>query len=142
MAAIKPLEQAADKWTRRASVAAPDYTAGIQNPRSDWAEAASKADGNYRAGVVTAANAGRYAGGVRAAGSEKWRKGAIQKGPSRFTEGVTLAKDDWSKGFSPFREAIASVVLPPRGPAGSPQNLQRVTAIATTLRQLKERKGK
>lgn len=142
MAAIKPLEQASDKWVRRAAVASPDYAQGVESPRQNWEEAAVAADSNYRAGVTAAANAGRFAAGVRAAGSEKWKRGALQKGPSRFTEGVTLAKDDWAKGFSPYREAIASIKLPPRGPAGSPANLQRVAAIATALRQLRERKGK
>lgn len=142
MPPIKPLDQSSDKWVRRASVAAPDYSAGVENPRQNWEEAASNADTNYRAGVTAAANAGRFASGVRSAGNEKWRRGALQKGPSRFTEGVAIAKDDWAKGFSPYREAISSVKLPPRGPAGSPQNLQRVGVIATTLRQLRERKGK
>lgn len=142
MAAIKPIDQSADKWTRRASVAAPDYTAGVENPRANWEEATAAADANYRAGVTAAANAGRFSSGVRAAGSEKWKRGAIQKGPARFTEGVALAKDDWSKGFSPYREAISAIKLPPRGPAGSPQNLQRVNAIATALRKIKETKGK
>lgn len=142
MANIKPLDQSADKWTRRASVASPDYTQGVENPRANWEEAAAAADGNYRSGVTAAANAGRYASGVRAAGSEKWKRGAITKGPSRFTEGVALAKDDWAKGFAPYRETISAIKLPPRGPAGSPANLQRVTAIATALRAVRERKGK
>lgn len=141
MAAIKPLEQASDKWVRRASVASPDYTAGVQSPRRNWDEAAKAAEGNYKQGVTAAANAGRYGKGVAAAGLEKWKRGASQKGPSRFTEGVALAKDDWSKGFGPYREAISALTLPPRGPAGSPANLQRVASIAVALRQLKERKG-
>lgn len=142
MAAIKGIDQSADKWTRRAAVAAPDYTAGVDNPRTDWADASVNADANYRAGVTAAAAAGRYSIGVRAAGSERWKSGALKKGPGRFSEGVAIAKDDWAKGFSPYREAISALKLPPRGPAGSPQNIQRVTAIATALRQLRERKGK
>lgn len=142
MAAIKPIEQASDKWVRRASVAAPDYTAGVESPRTDWAEAATGADANFRAGVTAAATAGRYAAGVRKAGTERWKSGALKKGPGRFAEGVSIAKEDWSRGFAPYREAISALRLPPRGPAGSPANLQRVAAIATALRQLRERAGK
>lgn len=142
MAAIKPIDQSADKWTRRAAVAAPDYQTGVENPRTDWADASVGADANYRAGVTAAAAAGRYSAGVRTAGSERWKSNSLKKGPGRFSEGVALAKDDWAKGFSPYREAISALKLPPRGPAGSPQNLQRVSAIATALRQLRERKGK
>ncbi len=40
MAAIIPLERIREKWVRRAGQAAPDYEAGIRNPRRDWAQAA------------------------------------------------------------------------------------------------------
>ena len=142
MAAIKPIDQASDKWVRRASVAGADYQNGVQSPRKSWAEASSSAEGNYKAGVTAAANAGRYGTGVKAAGDEKWRSNALKKGPGRFAEGVAIGKDEWSKGFAPYHSAISSIALPARGPKGSPQNIQRVSAIATTLRALKERSGK
>ena len=142
MANIKEISQSSDKWARRASIAGVDYQSGVQNPRRDWAEAASGADANYRAGVVQAANAGRFGAGVRAAGTEKWRKKALAVGPGRFAEGVTVAKPDWETGFRPYQEAISALALPPRGPKGSPANLQRVNSIATTLRQLFERTTK
>jgi hypothetical protein len=139
MAAIKPVEQSAEKWQRRAQVAGPDYQAGVQNPRQSWAQAAAAADANYRQGVTAAATAGRFAAGVRKAGDERWRANALAKGPSRFGEGVTLAVGEWQRGFAPYQAAIASLQLPARGPAGSPQNLQRVQAVANLLRQVKER---
>lgn len=141
MANIKPIDQASDKWARRAQVAGPDYQMGIENPRRSWSEAASAADANYRAGVTQAAAAGRFAAGVKAAGDEKWKKRARAVGPGRFAEGVQVAKPDWESGFRPYQDAIASVQLPPRGPKGSPANLQRVSAIATTLRTLFERQS-
>lgn len=142
MANIKSIDQGSDKWVRRASVAGPDYQAGVANPRTSWAESAGKADSNYRAGVTAAASAGRYAAGVRAAGDEKWKRNSSLKGPGRFVEGVAIAKDDWARGFGPYHQAISSLALPARGPKGSPQNLQRVAAIATALRALRERTGK
>lgn len=142
MAAIKPLDQSSDKWVRRASVAAPDYQQGVQNPRTPWAAASFAAEGNYKTGVTTAAAAGRYGTGVKAAGDEKWRSMALKKGPGRFTEGVVVGRDDWNKGFSPYQSAIAAITLPARGPKGSPQNIQRVSVIATALRQLREKAGK
>lgn len=142
MAAIKPIEQSSDKWVRRASVAGPDYLAGVQSPRKAWAAAAIDAEPNYKAGVVAAAGRGAFGIGVRAAGDEKWRSGAIKKGPGRFAEGVAIGRDDWGKGFAPYQSAIAAVTLPPRGPKGSPQNIQRVATIATTLRALREKAGK
>jgi hypothetical protein len=142
MAAIKPIEQSSDKWVRRASVAGGDYQQGVQNPRKSWASAASEAENNYKAGVVAAANAGRFGTGVKAAGDEKWRIAALKKGPGRFAEGVAIGKDEWNRGFAPYQAAIAAVTLPARGPKGSPANIQRVAAVATALRALKERAGK
>jgi len=142
MAAIKPIEQSSDKWVRRASVAGPDYLQGVQNPRKPWAAAAFEGEANYKAGVVAAASRGAFGSGVKAAGDEKWRNGAVRKGPGRFAEGVAIGRDDWGKGFSPYQSAIAAITLPARGPKGSPQNIQRVAAIATALRALKEKAGK
>jgi hypothetical protein len=139
MAAIKPLEVSADKWTRRAAVAGPDYQKGVENPRASWSTAAAAADANYRAGVTAAATAGRYAGGVRRAGDERWRANALAKGPNRFAEGVQLAVGEWQKGFAPSQQAISALTLPARGPAGSPANLQRVTVVSQALRAVKER---
>lgn len=142
MAAIKPIDVSSDKWVRRAAVAAPDYQNGVQNPRRPWATAAAEGEANYKAGVVAAANAGRYGIGVKAAGNDKWQSGAMKKGPGRFTEGVAMARDDWGKGFAPYQAAIGGLVLPPRGVRGSPQNIQRVSAVATALRTVRERIGK
>ncbi len=142
MAAIKPVDQSSDKWVRRASAAGGDYAQGVQNPLKPWAAASFEAEGNYKQGVVAAANAGRYGQGVKAAGDEKWRQNAIKKGPGRFAEGVAIGKDEWAKGFAPYQSAISALVLPVRGPKGSPQNIQRVAAVATALRALKEKAGK
>lgn len=138
---IKPIEQSADKWLRRATVAGPDYENGVSNPRVSWSQAASAAENNYKAGVAAAAAAGRYSGGIRRAGDTKWRNNAVAKGAVRFADGVRLATGEWQSGFAPFQSALSGLTLPPRGPAGSPQNLQRVQQVDTTLRQVKERMG-
>lgn len=142
MAAIKPVEQSSDKWMRRASVAGADYLAGVQAPRTSWATASAAAEGNYKTGVTQAATAGRYGTGIRKAGDEAWRTGSTTKGPTRFAEGVSLSVGKWQSGFQPYQAAIGAITLPPRGPAGSPANMQRVNAIATALRQVRERSGK
>jgi hypothetical protein len=137
MAAIKPIDQSADKWQRRASVAGVDYTKGVQAPRTGWAAAAGAAAQNYTTAVTAAAQAGRFAAGVRKAGDAKWQTNSVAKGPTRYAEGVQLAVGAWSQSFAPFQAAISGLTLPARGPAGSPQNLQRVQAVSTALRAVK-----
>lgn len=139
MAAIKDIAASADKWNRRASVAGADYERGVQNPRRSWAQAAQASDAVYRQAVTAAANAGRYGAGVRRAGEEAWRQGAVTKGVTRFPEGVAVSVGKWQEGFAPYQQAIQAITLPDRGAKGSPANLQRVAAIAQSLRQVKER---
>jgi hypothetical protein len=113
MAAIKPIDQSATKWQQRAAVAGPAYLQGVQNPKTPWAAAAAAAESNYGAGVTAAVSAKRYA------------------------EGVSLAVGTWTAAFQPYQSAIASLNLPPRGPTGAAQNLQRVSAVDSALHNLK-----
>jgi hypothetical protein len=140
MIATKPLADAADKWQRRAALAGPDYLTGIKNPRASWATQAQAANSNYTTAVTAAANAGRYAAGVKRVGDTKWSANAIAKGPSRFAEGVNLSVGNWSTGFSPYLDVIKNLTLPARGPTGSVSNLQRVQTVTEALRKLKTSK--
>ena len=137
MANIKSVSEIAGKWARVTPARAADYKAGVENPKRDWAEAASAAESVYKQAVIEAANAGRYGKGIERAGTAKWKHGATTKGPSRFAAGVALGKDAYMKGFAPYQEVIASTSLPARGPKGDPANLQRVAAIATALHERK-----
>jgi hypothetical protein len=139
MANIKPIGQSSSKWVSRAAVAGPDYLAGVSNPRIQWETATVAAEGNYKSAVVAAANSGKFGRGARRAGNAKWVMGATKKGPSRFAEGVAIAQPNWESGFRPYQTAIETLVLPARGPKGSPANLQRVAAVATTLRAIAEK---
>lgn len=141
MPAIKSLEQASDKWVRRASVAGADYQQGVQNPKRSWTEASKSAEGNYKTGVTAAANAGRYGKGVEKAGDGRWKDMSLKKGPGRFAEGVAVGKDDWNKGFAPYHSAIAALKLPDRGPRRSLQNYERSKIVGVTLGALKEKGG-
>jgi hypothetical protein len=139
MAAIKTLEQAASKWVNRASVASGDYTQGISNPRRPWAEGSKAGKENWKAGVLAAGARDAFAKGVEKAGDAKWSAMAKAKGPSRFAEGVAISKDEWSKGFAPYRQTIESLTLPPRGTRGSVANYERSKAVGTALRAVKEK---
>lgn len=127
----------AAKWARRAASAAGEYEEGIKMTPKSWAAAAKGAERNYVQGVTQAANAGRFGKGVDRVGDQKWKKNAAEKGPARFSQGVGVAQPDYANGVGPYLEAIGRVDLPPRGPAGSEGNYNRVSAIGKALRQLK-----
>lgn len=135
MPKTKPLTNVVDKWQRRASVAAQDYTLGVQNPRMAWDVAAKAGEANFKTAVIQAANDGRFGRGVARVGNDKWLKGATQKGPSRFVEGVNIGGPNFQDRINTVLNTIEGVSLPPRGPKGSPQNYNRVTPIGEALRR-------
>lgn len=132
---LKPVEQIADKWSRRAQASSPDYTAGVANPRQDWAGAAAAAEGSFEQGVQEAIGAKRFGREVRKAGTAKWQTRATTLGAQRFVPGVAAGKADFQSGFTPFASVLSAVSLPAKGPRGAPGNLERVRAVADALHQ-------
>ena len=137
MAKTKDAASVAAKWGRRTASAGQEYLEGVQNPRVSWSAAARAAQPAYNAGVQAAIARGAFEKGVAAAGDATWAAGATDKGPARFSEGVQIGTPAYQEGVGRVLQTINSVALPPRGPTGSPQNIQRVAAIAMALRKLK-----
>jgi hypothetical protein len=130
----------ADKWSRRATGASGDYKTGVESTAADWAALTTAAKDVWKTAVTAAAGRGAYEKGIARVGSAKWKNNAASKGPDRYMQGVSLGQADYSSQVAPYLQLIGSTDLPPRGPAGSPGNIQRVAALATALRGLKERR--
>lgn len=137
MANIKPMSRITDAWKRRSQASTPDYEAGVRDPKTDWASAAAAAEDNYNKGVQAAISQKRFGKGIKNAGTEKWQQNALKKGVNRWAEGINLAEDAYVKGFSPYATVIANTKLPPRGPKGDPNNIQRVATMAKALHDAK-----
>lgn len=137
MAAIRSLSSIAEKWGRVTPQRAPEYKEGVENPKADWAKNAEAAKETWKAAITAAGVRDAYGKGVVAAGTDKWKRGAVQKGPGRFAEGVQIAQPDYQKGFTKYHGVISAVTLPPRYPKGDVRNLERVKAIATAMRAAK-----
>jgi hypothetical protein len=135
---VPDVGRVAAKWARRAGSAGTEYEEGVRGTTRSWAGAAKAAEGNYKAGVTQAAATGRFGKGVDRAGDAKWKRGAMEKGPARFASGVAAAQSDYSAAVGPYLQAIGSIDLPARGPAGSDSNYSRVAAIGKALRQLSQ----
>lgn len=133
MTAIKPMSQIVEKWGRNAAQAGDSYREGIQNPRRPWAAATTAADEARKEGLAAADARDAFRKGVEEAGDTKWKDRASKLGPARFRQGVQVAKPDYQKGFGRYHSVIQGVTLPPRGPKGSPENIDRVRAIAEAL---------
>lgn len=133
MPPVKPLDRVARKWIDRASVAGPEYEAGVSAPRTPWDTAAAAANGIYVSEVTRAAQEGRFESGVRAAGNAKWQNRARALGPGRFAEGVRVAEPDYRARWGSVRQAIEGTQLPAKAPKGSPGQVARFTAMRDSL---------
>jgi hypothetical protein len=133
MANIKPLSRTIEKWKRQSASSTPEYEAGIKDPKTDWQIATAAAEANYQAGVQAAITRKAFGKGVTKAGTAKWKERALTKGVGRWAEGVSKSADAYQTGFGPYQDIIAKTALPPRGPKGSPQNIQRVAVMANAL---------
>ncbi|MCK4626063.1 MAG: hypothetical protein KAV00_12175 [Phycisphaerae bacterium] len=140
MPEIKSMDRIKDAWKRRSAASTPDYTAGIQNPRKDWASETVAAEENYNAGVQAAVARGAFGKGVADAGTDKWKRNALSKGVQRWASGIALAENAYVAGFTPYAQVIANTTLPPRGPKGDPKNIERVRVMADALHQEKVRR--
>jgi len=121
------------KWKRRTENAGEEYREGVNNPRKSWAAETKKAEPAYEAGIRDSLAKKSFGKGVARAGDEAWKKGATEKGPERFAQGVALAEQKYADGFEPYRQTIESTVLPPRGRRGDPKNMQRSITMAKAL---------
>lgn len=137
MAAVKPADQVANKWSRVTPQRSEDYKMGVMAPRTPWAAAAAGAAARYQEGVTAATQRGAFQKGVQAAGDAKWQRKSAEKGPTRFAEGVALSTADYQAGVQPYLDTIAATQLPPRYAKGDPRNVQRVAALAAALRKRK-----
>jgi len=137
MPPVKPIAAAAMKWRNNASNAGAMYEVGVKNPRVNQADAARAANDTWKAAIQQAVTRDAFSKGIAAAGAEKWARGSIEKGITRYPQGVTVSEPIYQSATAKYFDVIANTTLPPRGPTGDPRNLQRVVTMANALRAAK-----
>jgi len=137
MPKIRSIAEITAKWTRVTPERAEDYRLGVASPKEDWKTKTLAAKETYKAAMTKSLTDDRFAKGVGKISTAKWQEKATLKGVSRFGEGVALGGPDFSSGFSPYRDVIERVALPPRYPKGDPRNIDRVKVIAEALHKAK-----
>ena len=138
MAAIKTIGGITKKFTDVTPGRSAQYEDGIRNPGVDWETATVAAEANFEAGVQKAVANKSFGKGVKEAGTQKQKDGALQKGVARWPVGVSMAGPAYAKGFGPFRDVIERTTLPARYPRRDARNLNRVAAITKALGEAKE----
>jgi len=126
-----------NRWQSHTAAATEDYKIGIQNPRRPWGRCTCEAADRYKAGVDKAHSRGAYARGVKRVGFVRWKSRTLRKGPTRFSEGVAGAGDDYARGYKPYHAHFPSIFLPKRYPRGDPRNIDRVKTVCSEFGRLK-----
>jgi len=136
---MKSASQSAQKWANRAGGASQDYIDGSEATSKDQAAAAIAAKANYVAGLQASFAAGLFEKGLQRSGKSGWLAGVREKGANNYPAGVSApsaqSKYTTNSGrYDSARNAAANIA---RGPRGSAQNLNRVTAVVNALRAAK-----
>ena len=134
---VKDATASAQKYVQRAQAAAPDYQKGVTGAGSTWVAHSTAANDSYVAGVTAAANAGRFAKGIMAAGPGKYESNASGKGAQRYPQGVAQAGPLWQQKTQPYLDVLASLNLPGRRPTGDPSNWLLPQMVGDALRKKK-----
>lgn len=134
---LKDTATIARKFASRAQAAGGEYKAGVDTTAVDWAAVTNAAGDSYEAGVTQAIGRKAFQKGVSAAGTAKWKEKSSGIGASRYGQGVAGAEQAYAQGFDKYANVLKGLSLPPRAPKGSPQNLQRVQAVADALHRAK-----
>lgn len=134
---IPSITEIANKWKTVTPTRVADYEKGVRNPRQNWYDRTVASASAWITAMQMQSTWIRWGKGIARAGHAGWQNATISKGIPRWAQGVTASGNNYQDGFAPYREAIANLTLPPRGPAGDPANLERVRIVAEALHQLK-----
>lgn len=137
MPKVKSLSRIAEKYTTVTPQRADEYARGVQETEKDWAGNTAAANDSWKSGVTQAATQNRFAAGVKAAGTSKWKEKTLSKGPDRYRQGVSLAGDDYARGFAPYRDVLENLTLPARKETGNSANYERVRVVGEALHKKK-----
>ena len=134
---MKDTAAIARKFVQRAGAAGGEYSAGVVGKGAKWATNTAAGGDNYEQGVQAAIGRKAFQRGVSAAGPAKFEQRASTTGATRYPQGVAGAEAAFASGFEKYANVLKGVSLPPRAPKGSPQNIQRVAAVADALHRAK-----
>jgi hypothetical protein len=136
---VRSAAASADRFVQQAGQAQQTYVDGVKNSGDDWLRETIAGKTNWQTGVTQAAARGAFEKGVQNSGAKYFQDRAAQLGGTRYATGVAASKQNYIDGVTPFNAAIANATLPPRGPRGSAQNMQRAAEMAQILNTVRNR---
>lgn len=136
---MKSANEAVLKWQMRAGSASQDYVEGANKTDKDQAQRAIAAKAIYQQALTESFGRDAFAKGLQKSGKAGWQAGINDKGANNYGTGVQAdsSRAKYVANSSRYDSARKAADNLPRGPRGSSQNLQRVSAVMTSLRAVK-----
>lgn len=132
------------KWLRNAGAAGNDYAQGVQAPRRDWATETANAEPQWQAGLQKSFASGSRKLGVQRAGTAKWQRGALEKGVTRYPQGIQAGSQAMMEaqqiGAQEQDVVDRSLAGMPKGPKASAENINRAVQQMTQRHELAMRR--
>ena len=131
MVKVKSLDQIRKNYRASISRVGSAYADGIDRT-TEWQSRAIAGEANYNAAMQAALSNESRAKGVAKVSNDQWRSKAKSKGATRIGPGMREGVDKQARNFSPYREALTGLNLPPRGPRDG-GNVARVQAVVDAM---------
>jgi len=103
---VKPADRWVKKYEARASVATEDYRYGIENPSANPIEQAIAHRKDLEAKMKDPKTWDKWEEALKFVGFDGWKKGALEKGVSRYPEGIRAGLDKYSDFAGKFKEHL------------------------------------
>jgi len=123
----------ARKWARVTPERTEDYEAGVRSPRKDWEKESVDAESRYQEALKQSFTRNARSKGVKKCGTAAQIAATLEKGLTRWPEGVRVAESKMSEGMEFVVRAIESVKERPKYPKGDPRNLEIVKDITQAI---------
>ena len=103
---VKPVERWVKKYEDRATVATDDYKYGIEHPSANPIEMAISHRKDLEAKMKDPKTWDKWEEALKFVGFEGWKKGALEKGVSRYPEGIRSGLAKYKDFANKFKEHL------------------------------------
>ena len=130
---VKSASAIAEKWAVVTPGKAGYYEEEASKAGAEWESGTVGAGGVYLASLQVAGIEQRYVGGAKRAGAGKYERKVKSVGVSRYSPGVTAAKEDMERGIADYVSELDGMEIPDRGPRGSTGNYAISEVVGSKL---------
>lgn len=136
---VKSQSDIKKNYEQATSIVTERYKTGVAD--AQWKDAAIAGQDLYETQMQNPTVLARRTKGINRTSDEDWKKGAIDKGSGVIAARMKNASGKQASRFEPYRNALASMDLPPKTADPATNVANRVTPIAVKFREIKDSEG-